>query len=151
MLISAFAGKWKLIAWAKEKSENTFKDNRPSKSTVQIWLNSNNMELANNPSEGHGLVLEITSDGNFTENKTDEPDIDWYDEEGVLSNQVKPYNGKLIESDSGFYILPNNVPSFGSPKDEKSEAKLRYDDGDTKICEILEFLSNFSQISNFRL
>lgn len=142
MSIQELIGKWKLIASAAEKAENSFTDNRPSKTGLKNWLESVNHKLISSASENQGLVVEIDSDGNFNEQKTGEPKIDWYDNEGILVGTVTPFDGKLVEFSSKFYLIPNEVPSFAQPKDGLFEAKLRYDDGDTKICEQIEFFDD---------
>ncbi|EAZ89793.1 hypothetical protein [Crocosphaera chwakensis] len=138
MDISVFVGKWVLIGSVFIKSELEFIGNQPDPNGVNNWLNNSTPQVLKKIESTEDLILIINPDGTFEEEKTGNPKVEWFDCEGVLCSEVKPFSGYINVSKSKFYLMADECPLWA--KDEK----LRYNDGDTKISDTI-------QISNEQL
>lgn len=132
MNLSLIVGKWILIGSISMKSELEFIGEQPKPHGVKNWLNSQTPQLLETMKSTEGLTLTIAPDGTFQEEKIGEPQVEWFDCDGVLSAEVKPFNGYLNVFDSSIYLITDECPLWA--RDEK----LRYNDGDTKISDTLE-------------
>ncbi|MCA9173834.1 MAG: hypothetical protein KDB14_05040 [Planctomycetales bacterium] len=85
-----------------------------------------------------GLSLTITSSNRFTQAVTAEPRVDWFDVQGVLAEQVVPFDGWCSHIEDRLYLIADGRPSWATSKDEAKRSFFRYDDGDTVICDFVE-------------
>ncbi len=129
MDISVFVGKWVLIGSFSIKSELQFIGRKPDSNGVKNWLNNPMSQVLKRVKSTEGLTLIINPDGTFQEQKTGNPKVEWFDCEGVLCAEVKPFNGYINVLESKPYLMTDQCPSWAKDK------KLRYNDGDTKICD----------------
>ncbi|VEP12200.1 conserved hypothetical protein [Hyella patelloides LEGE 07179] len=139
MDIEILVGTWLLIGSTSTKSEVEFINKQPDPSGVSKWLDGKSHELIEQIELTEGLTLTITPDGKFTEEKTGNPQMQWFDSEGVCSDVI-PFDGKLNFYKSNFYLIADNIPSWATPINKSSRKKLRYNDGDTKISDSLEIV-----------
>lgn len=136
--ISAFVGTWVLTGSTSIKGELAIVDGSPDPNGVEDWLNGSGLSLFETVDATSGLSIDIQPDGTFSEQKQGNPEIEWYDFEGVLT-EVEPFNGSLVANEQGVYLLADDAPEWRMPtENEYGVAVLRYDDGDTKISDRLE-------------
>ncbi|MEM8781056.1 MAG: hypothetical protein AAGF26_19800 [Cyanobacteria bacterium P01_G01_bin.49] len=138
MNIDIFVGTWLLMGSISIKSELEFIGETPAPNSVQNWLSGQSDQLLDTIEPTEGLVLTIDPDGKFQEEKTGNPKIQWFDCEGVLATEVKPFGGCLKFFKSKVYLMADECPSWAKARD----GKLRYNDGDTKICDSIEVKNN---------
>ena len=132
--ITHFVGSWQLVGSTHINSQVKFYGNTPDPIGVSNWINGDSNELADEVSPTEGLVLTITENAKFSEDKTGNPKTIWYDLEGVQSD-VEPFSGWVSLLRSKIYLMADGVPDWGNTPDAK---KLRYNDGDTKIADTVE-------------
>ena len=138
MEIESVVGRWALVGSTNVTGEIAFVGDEPDPNGVSNWLNGLGEELETSIEHMTGLELEISQDGRFSENMIGQPRVYWFDVEGVLSNDVAPFNGALTSNDKLIYLQPDDVPRWSvHAQNRYGKAILRYDDGDTKICDSL--------------
>ena len=138
MQIDPLVGRWSVVGSASVNGEIPFVGDDPDPDGVSGWLNGTGEELEGSIASTSGLELEVSQDGLFSEHLTGQPKIEWFDVEGVLCDGVVPSNGALVEGEMLVYLQPNGIPSWSVHKKKRyGKALLRYDDGDTKICDCL--------------
>lgn len=138
MEIISVAGRWALVGSASTNDEIAFADDEPDPNGVSDWLNGHGDDLEASIKPTSGLELTISEDGRFSEALVDQPEVCWFDIEGVLCNDVVPFNGALISDNALFYLQPDGIPRWSvHTQNRYGKALLRYDDGDTKICDSL--------------
>ncbi len=138
MIIDNLIGTWILIGSISINSEIELIGGEHDSNEVEKWLGGKSYELINEVEPTEGLILTITSDGRFEEEKTGYPQVSWFDREGVLQSEVTPFQGYLSFHETNIYFTPADLPSWAMPVDRESRIKLRYDDGDTKISDCIE-------------
>ncbi len=138
MSIDIFVGTWALIGSFSIGSEIEFIDEEPDPNGVKNWLNGKSYKSIEQIERTEGLTLNITFDGKFAEEKTGNPNVQWFDVEGVLESEVIPFNGSLKISESNVYLIPNEILRSEITSDLTNKTNLRYDDGDTKISDFIE-------------
>lgn len=137
MKIEDLVGTWNLIGSLSISSEIQLTGEDSSTQSVNEWLRGKSDELVDSLESTQGLILTILADGRFVEEKTGNPNVPWYDQEGVLQSEVTPFHGYLRVDPAGAHLMPDDVPSWATPE-QKSGLTLRYDDGDTKISDRIE-------------
>jgi hypothetical protein len=131
------AGTWELIGFAETQSTARLIGEDTDPADIDAWLNRHDDSLLSDAEAASGLRLRIDA-GNFTEERTGSPSVSWFDAEGVLAEEVAPFDGTLIRTEDGIYLRPAVIPSWAMPVDGRhGPAVLRYDDSDTKIAESL--------------
>ena len=135
-------GEWQLISSASTRSEISFiNEDEPDPNGVTNWLNGLDDSLLESAKQTSGLVLSIKPDGSFTEVVTGKPEIYWFDAEGVLVDEVTPFNGVTVSSEKCTYLKPDAIAAWAIPVDGLyGESVLRYDDSDTKIADNLRLV-----------
>ncbi|MDE0854959.1 MAG: hypothetical protein OSA97_11125 [Nevskia sp.] len=130
-------GDWSLIAACSVRSEIPFiNDEEPDPSGVFNWLNGFDDELVANAKPTSGLTMTIKPDGQFVERLSGTPAVYWFDEEGVLQEEVTPFSGMVVDTEQASYLCPASIPKWATPVSGRyGTAVLRYDDGDTKISD----------------
>ena len=143
MTFSAYVGRWALISSASINSEISFIGEDPDPNGVNDWLNGDAIDLVDGSDPTTGLLLQIEQDGSFSEQKTGNPKVYWFDSEGVLTNDVEPFDGRLQSNESNVFLRPSEIPSWAIPVEGKhGRAILRLDDGDTKISDRLDVIGD---------
>lgn len=85
------------------------------------------------------MTLTIDANATLTEARTRALKLAWYDCEGVLDEQVTPFDGiVVIESDQMYLHL--EAPICGASVVRNT--RVRYDDGDTIICDRIERIND---------
>ncbi len=132
--------------WQLDGSFNSFgqfeilEDIEEYRRIYEQWLRGEDYENLENLTKADGLRLEINADGTFTETKTSDPQIEWFDEEGVSESRITPFDGIYkIFDERAFLTL--ETPSTLSDTDDAE--RIRYDDGDTKICDSLRLIDEY--------
>lgn len=137
------AGTWRAIGSASTRGEVAFIGDEPDPNGVHDWLNGDGHMLAGEVQAVDGLVLHIDPSGGFTEQKHGNPPICWFDSEGVQTSEVEPFNGVLSIHADAAYLLSASVQNWAKAVEGRyGPAVLRYDDGDTKICDRIERVGN---------
>ena len=141
MNIESFAGTWTLIGSTSINGEISFIDEEPDPNGVRNWLNGKGAALRDEVEPNSGLTLSIAANGSFTEQVEGDPNVYWFDSEGVLVSEVVPFGGFLKLQGENAYLQPSEIPSRATPDDEYNVV-LRYDDGDTKICDCINLVGD---------
>lgn len=142
MELTSLVGSWVLIGSVAINSEVTFIGEETDPNGVRDWLNGRADELVGQVETVKGLTLTIADNGTFTEVKTANPNITWYDQEGVLESEVEPFNGTVVLKGEGAFLVAKEIPNWAQPTVNDDGVALRYDDGDTMIAEWLERSDN---------
>jgi len=114
----------------------------PAADQIDEWLYSVRYDLIDEAEPVAGMKLTIHADDTFTEEKTGLLNLPWYDREGVLDEAVTPFSGILKAEGNLMYLHLDEPISWATPEDAIREVRVRYDDGDTIICDRIEVVSN---------
>ncbi|MGB3443533.1 MAG: hypothetical protein WBA97_32765 [Actinophytocola sp.] len=135
-------GRWELVAVAAaefiavgyDDGYTTLDDLRlPIGEFNRRWLAGE--VLGGEPPFAQLTGLTLTVDGAaFTE--TGAAEVPWFDDEGVLEPEARPFDGTLATSPSGVFLLTEEGRREGAFADAK-ELHLRCDDGDTAISDLV--------------
>lgn len=138
MSMNEYLGTWQLQASASTESEIEFVE--PQFDAEFECLSLSGIDLLETANPATGLVLEITDAMEFTQNVTGNPEVTWYDVEGVLQRNVSPFDGKCFtpRPDGRLYLISNDRAKWATPKDEAKLPYFRHDDSDTVICDFVE-------------
>jgi hypothetical protein len=144
MALESIQGEWRLVASGSVNSQIAFiNGEEPDPNGVSDWLNGIDDTLLDTAKATSGLTLSIASDGTFAEHISGNPEVYWFDVEGVLQAEVSPFNGVIVGSDQEVYLRPINIAKWASPVERQyGRAVLRYDDGDTKISDRVRTLGD---------
>jgi hypothetical protein len=119
--------------------EEEFPDRDASKE-IDDWLYGNCYNLRDNAEVTTGLNLKIDANGAFSEENVGIPQISWFDEEGVLDEKVSTFSGIVKIEDRSAYFHLKNPKSWIIPNSDVRWIRVRYDDGDTIICDKIEII-----------
>ena len=136
MTIDPFVGTWLSIGSVSYRSKLEFIDGKPDPMGVVNWLNGKGDNSIADITPAEGLTLTITKEGDFQEEKTAEPEIQWFNASGELSPDIQPFSGTLSEYHLKVYLIDNDAPHWSKSKSKPK--KNRYADGDTTIADMLE-------------
>ncbi len=136
----SIAGVWHLSAWLSANGQVPFVGDQPAANGVDNWLYGNSNELVAQTKPIQGLTLRINSDGSFTEERTEDLILPWFDREGVLDENVTPFSGVTKKEGEVSYLLLTSPVTWAIPTGAGRVGRIRYDDGDTIICDKLELL-----------
>jgi hypothetical protein len=142
MDIESLGGTWILIGSTAIAATIEFSEEEPNSSGVKDWLNGTAAELVDRIEPTAGLTLSIDLSNQFTEVRVGEPQVSWFSSEGVLENEVIPFNGFVKFYRKIAYLTATAAPKWAVPAKAKYGAILRYDDGDTKICDRIELMGD---------
>ncbi len=131
-------GKWNLTGTHSETGEMKIIDDEAKyRSSYFKWLQSDDLSKLSEIEETSGLQLSINEDKTFTEEKTGNPEIEWFDFEGVLDNEMTPFDGELFSlGKRSFLHLGKNKSSIN----QTNSPQIRYSDGDTIICDNIQII-----------
>lgn len=131
-------GSWRLEAYAFV--EEMIYGAQPERGAQDNWLFAQGNEGIADLKKQTGMELSIQADGSFSELKTDRKvSVVWYDSEGVEVAAPEATKGRLkaIKGHNGYFLHPSDAPSWMPRSRESDQDALRYDDGDTLICDIV--------------
>lgn len=137
------SGRWALVAANGE--DNILNDYADGQTNIGAgWLpldEFNRRWLAGEPLHVEptltpltGLTLTIAEDGAFTE--TGDADVVWFDDEGVLEMNARPFDGTLVTAPGGTFLLGAEGVQAATFADA-TDLRLRIDDGDTGITDLV--------------
>jgi hypothetical protein len=138
-----FAGRWELVAAADEEFPETRYDDGdlvigdvrlPIDEFNRRWLAGEVFTQEPPLTPRSGLTLTIAEDGTFTE--TGAAEVSWFDDEGVLEADARPFDGTLATSPAGTFLLGEQGLQAVVFKDA-TDLRLRIDDGDTGITDLI--------------
>lgn len=132
------AGTWSLTGAIAINGEIPFIGEEPKPGAIEEWLYDRSLEQLEQLKPMTGLKLTISNHKTFSEEKLSSLQIPWFDREGVLDNDVTPFGGILKFGESKAYLLLQESIAWATPQGTPAIDRLRYDDGDTKICDSLE-------------
>jgi len=139
----------KLVAtWISAKSISTtaeilYKEEFPDRDApveIDDWLYGNSYNLLEAAEVTTGLKLKIEAGGAFSEENIGNPQISWFDREGVLDDKVTTYSGVIKIEDGIAYLHLENPKARTIPNSDLRRARVRYSDGDTIICDKVEII-----------
>lgn len=142
--MTPFTGRWKLLgavshhpAVTYECTDGTGMDAVIGGARMDLelllskWLAGETLDGEPAFEPAAGLTLEIGADLAFTETGT--AAVEWFCEEGVLEPKAVPFDGRIVTTPAGSYLLLHD--SLAEPYSEDDDVRLRLDDGDTKITD----------------
>lgn len=135
------AGVW-LLTGATAVDDEVDLDGLPVEEQIDEWLYGARYDLMDEAEPVEGLKLTIHPDGTFTEAKTGSLRLPWYDREGVLDEEVVPFSGMLKTEATVMYLHLEEPISWASSEDAIRAVRVRYDDGDTTICDRLAIVNH---------
>jgi len=139
-------GSWSLTSYGTIELEVPVDEDDSNPNALDDWLYARGREGFANLKSASGLRITIREDGSYSEAKAD-PSIPmpWFDSEGVLVESPLPTNGTVRHVGNGDFLHPIQSASGTNRSREKDKDVLRYDDGDTLVCDQLR-LENGSLI-----
>lgn len=113
-----FAERWVLVAANGEDDiPNEYADERtnigagwvPVDEFNRRWLAGEPLHVEPPLTPLTGLTLTIAEDGTFTE--TGDADVVWFDDEGVLELDARPFDGTLVTAPGGTFLIGEMYPA----------------------------------------
>ena len=140
-MIQPLVGVWLLTASFCDEAEMPYlSNNRRDPHGVDNWLYGSSHEQLTRAMPAEGLTLHIESDSTFTERRHGQPNVPWFDAEGVLDTDVTPFDGLVrMEGRTGYLLLATPI-RWAIPRDRVRKTRIRYEDGDTTICDKVELV-----------
>jgi hypothetical protein len=133
-----FIGNWFLAGTFSENGQfEIIEDIEEYRRNYEVWLIAEDYSNLDKLLSINGLQLTVNADGTFTESKTGNPQIDWFDADGVLDSQITPFDGRYKIFDNRAFLTVEDVSSWAISDDPD---RIRLDDGDTKICDSLRIV-----------
>jgi hypothetical protein len=105
--------------------------------TIDEWLYGNSHALIRQAPLNFGLRLQINADATFTETGTNGLPLTWFDVEGVLTERAIPFDGVINCDVDVLYLHAALSDSYTDPV---RAHRVRYDDGDTIVCDRAELI-----------
>ena len=136
--MQSLVGTWLLTATLSVDGEIAFSAHPSDLAGIENWLYGNSHELLAQATHADGLSLCIARDGSFTERRQGQPHVPWFDAEGVLDSDVTTFDGVVRADGHAGYLLLATPIKWAIPKDRVRMTRIRYDDGDTTICDKVE-------------
>lgn len=135
-----FSKQWELVGSTFSETEINFIE--PSFDAEFAELSISASILLPEIKKTSGLRLQITNNKRFSQFLYGAPDVMWFDVEGVLEDEVTPFDGSCSEIDQRLYLIADERPKWAASKDIKKQRFFRYDDSDTVICDFVELIEN---------
>ena len=139
MSIASMNGEWQLkfyhhlvdeIPWGDEEDTACLAE-------IQAWLRGKSDAQIPDAVPMAGLVMKLQ--GSAFSEETIEFDALMFDVNGVQVNAYVPMTGTVVDRDGLTILKPAGVPDWATPNSMDASA-LRYDDGDTKVCDNLRLI-----------
>lgn len=131
-------GVWHLNSYAFVDSEIELDDKVPDPESAERWLFGEADDGVSGLTPQSGLELVLRADASYSERVTvSELRLLWYDSEGVQVGAPVAVDGVVRESTAhdGAFLHPCDAPAWMTRTRESDRDSLRYDDGDTLICD----------------
>lgn len=138
---TAVVGAWLLVATTTTSSDLALVDATYHIPAMNAWLYGTSHDLLDAVEPTAGLRLVINADATFTEEKTGDLILSWYDRDGVLDQHVTPFSGIIKTPKKRMYLHPEQLSAYAIPTGKFRQARVRYDDGDTIICDTLDLIN----------
>lgn len=126
------------LAGSLHREGETIEERDPDRREPMLaaWLAGDDRHGSADAARASGLELVIGADGRFTERRTGDARIRWYDEGGVETiAEAVPFDGYAVERGGHRYLRPALDPQAMSVRLKRDERfpgiALRIDDGDT--------------------
>ncbi len=137
-------GTWALNAYRMVESEMVPTLPSEKRAAIGTFLVGDDFDCLDELELARGLQLRVLPSGRFEQ--TAEPAFDrtMIDFEGATTSLGSPdfvvaFDGRLIRVGSRLYLHPDDAPARSTSEGRWVEAQLlRYDDGDTVVCEWIE-------------
>jgi hypothetical protein len=136
--MQSLVGTWLLSAVLSIDGELSFAGDRPDAAGVDAWLYGNSHPLLPQATPAEGLTLCIARDGTFIERRHGQLHGSWFDAEGVLDTETTTFDGVVKADGHAGYLLLTTPNKWAIPQDRARKTRVRYDDGDTVICDKVE-------------
>jgi len=131
-------GEWHLNGYAFVETEIEFEGDVPDPEAAEEWLFTGTDVGPLDLMPRSGLELVLHEDGSYSERVTvGGLRLPWYDSQGVQVESPDAGDGTLRESSGhdGAFLHPRDAPPWMTRTRERDRDRLRYDDGDTLICD----------------
>lgn len=134
--MSDFDGNWELTRYGSDTAEIAYDDtdDGPRETEIRAWLIGNEVSMIGNSLPQTGL--RITIEQNRFEESVFRFDELMFDVDGVQVNDYQPMSGNLSISERVAFMAPDESDKPASLDGTGAKA-VRYDDGDTKVCDTL--------------
>lgn len=137
-LMNNFIGTWLLTGTFSENGQfEILEDIEEYRRIYEAWLIAEDYTNLDKLLNVEGLQLTINENGTFTESKIGNPQIEWFDAEGILEADVTPFDGLYKIFDNRAFLTVEDLSSWATSADPD---QIRLDDGDTKICDSLRIV-----------
>ena len=138
MTEQSFLGVWNLAgSFTVGRQLDIDPETDEGKTELSEWLYGDSYDNLDQFTEAAGLQLTVLNNATFTERKTADPEITWFDAEGVQDDDVVPFDGVYTVKDAKAYLTLAEPLDWAISSDRK---RIRYDDGDTVICDTLKLI-----------
>lgn len=133
-----FFGVWRLVSWSAvwayqfEGTVNEFLYQDPTAPLPEV----------NDAGDVRGSTLTIDAAGAFFQAGQCDAPILTYDGEGIQVSGVPEFGGRIHEEGERGYLLCQGIPRWATPKDEAAQTRLRWDNGDIKVCDSIRLVGN---------
>jgi hypothetical protein len=95
---------------------------------------------ASTAGDASGSLLTIHENGRFCQHGQGSSPVLTYDTDGVQVAGVAEFDGQIHDEGERSFLISDKVPTWAIPKDLAAQMRIRYDDGDTKVCDSAKFL-----------
>ena len=133
--MEALTGTWRLTSWSAVWAYEF--DGPPEEFLYQDPAIA--LPRTDDAGEVRGSILAIGADGGFSQSGECDRPILTYDEEGVQVGGVAEFGGIVREDGERGYLLRREVRS---PAARTAPTRLRWDDGDTRVCDSIRVLGS---------
>src|SRR5262245_21260833 len=134
--MNMLANEWRLCSWSAVWAEELAGD-------AEEFLHQDPADpnlAASESGEVRGVTLTIQPSGEFTQAGQANAAVLTYDEQGVQVAGVALFSGTVRQEGDRWLLLCPELPRWATPKDPLAAQRLRWDDGDTKVCDSLQLV-----------
>ncbi len=142
-----YTGTWDLVGAATYRDQLdtgpfVHVPGKPWNHGVVHWLQGRGSAFPGERVDASGVTLIIDEAHRFTQQAQSTPALPWVDVDGVVLSAVPCFSGAVFRDSSGAYLVADGVARSSDAADRPYGVLLRYDDGDTRVCDRLERLRN---------
>ncbi len=133
-----FIGTWLLAGAFSENGQfEIIEDIEEYRRIYEAWLIAEDYTNLDKLFNVEGLQLIINENGTFTESKIGNPQVEWFDSEGISDADVTTFDGLYKIFDNRAFLTVEGLSDWQKYTDSD---QIRLDDGDTKICDSLRIV-----------
>lgn len=107
----------------------------PQEEFNRRWLAGDTFGHTSQVTPCTGLTLTVAPDLTFAE--AGAARVDWFTDEGVLEPDAEPFDGRIVRTSAGGFLVLHEAVAWAAPYHETDEVRLRLDDGDTQITDMV--------------